>query len=104
MLGIKSDDIKNIKPNVKVTQTLGYFSSGDPFYLYGPDKISNPKITEFVKSVQPVVTEALNKGLIRHIPIRVLPNGLNSINEGYLLSKDNKVSNEKLVIRPFDTK
>ncbi len=105
LLGFKSDDIKNLKPNVKVTQTLAYFSSGDPFYsMGGPGLVSNPEISEFVRRAQPVVAEAVNKGLIQHIPIKVLPNGLNSLNEGYLLSKENKVSNEKLVIRPYDTK
>ncbi len=104
LLGVKSEDIKNLKSNVKITQTLAYFSSGDPFYFIGPDKISNPEIAEFVKQFQPVVAEAVNKGLIKHIPVKVLPNGLNSLNEAYLVSKDNKVSNEKLVIRPFDTK
>ncbi len=43
-------------PGVKVTQSLAYFSSGDPFYFLGPDKVSNPEVAEFVKNAQPIVT------------------------------------------------
>ncbi len=106
LLEVKSKDIKNLKSNVKITQTNAYFSFGDPFYPFQSrvKKVSNPEIAEFVKIIKPMVADALNKGLIKHIPIKVLPNGFNSIIAGYLLSKDDKVSNEKLVIRPSDTK
>ncbi len=103
LLGITGDKIPGLRSNVTVTQTVGYLATGVPF-KFGDNEIVVPGIAEFVKAQQPAIVDALNKGLIQHIPIKVLPGGLNAVNEAFTLSKENKVSNQKLVFRPFETK
>ncbi|OWB76950.1 hypothetical protein B5S32_g1107 [[Candida] boidinii] len=95
--------IKNIKPNNNVI-----FSDGTMVYLVlGEDNVfndgavvfkSNSSIKkdhlEFLQEIRKLV---FNKQ-IKHTPIIVLPNGLDSVEEGLSLLRNNKVSFSKLTI------
>ncbi len=95
--------IKNFKSNATITDSLAYFATGNPF-VWGDRELGKPDVAEFAKSYYSTLENVLNNGSIKHIPIKVLPNGFNSANEAFSLLKNDKVSNQKLVLRPSDTK
>lgn len=103
LLFLKKDAIKNVKPKDNVT-----FSEGTLAYLVlGEDSVfakgtvvfkSNPSIKkdhlEFLQEIRKII---YNKQ-IKHTPIIVLPNGLDSVEKGLSLLRNNKVSFSKLTI------
>ncbi|GME78516.1 unnamed protein product [Ambrosiozyma monospora] len=103
LLGLTEDIIEEPRDNVKLTYSLGSLARGD--LLVGGQTIpSSPEFQAshlaFWKEIQKYIID----GTIEHAPLWVLPNGLGSIEEALHLSKNNKVSLQKLVIRTDDTK
>ncbi|OWB65569.1 hypothetical protein B5S33_g3102 [[Candida] boidinii] len=103
LLFLKKSAIKNVKPKDNVTfseGTLAYLALGeDSVFAKGTVVFkSNPSIKkdhlEFLKDLRKLV---YNKQ-IKHAPITVLPNGLDSVEEGLSLLRNDKVSFTKLTI------
>jgi len=58
-----------------------------------------PEDRIFVHEALPILTDLLTRGLLKPNEVQLLPNGLQSVPEGFELSATNKVSAKKLVVR-----
>lgn len=103
MEGLQAPDIsfiQNKKPNISYELTRAFTSHGQTI-TYGDGRSFNPKggTLEKLKEFIPRIEKLHKEGKLEHIPIRVLPGGFDSVNQGLELLREGKVSNEKLVIR-----
>lgn len=59
--------------------------------------------SEFAARWYPLLGKWLDEGILKPNRVRIMPNGLDSVQEGVLMLRDKKVSGEKLVFRIADT-
>lgn len=79
---------------VKITSTDGYIIDGRRHFGHVASAEMLDSFLEFYKNILPSIM-----GKIRAAPLRVLPRGLESANEGLGLLIENKVAGQKLVFR-----
>ncbi|OWB65571.1 hypothetical protein B5S33_g3104 [[Candida] boidinii] len=104
---LKKSAINNVKPTDNVTFAEGTTAKGLAYFVLGEDSTSakgtivfkssasiKKDHLEFLKEIRKLI---YNKQ-IKHIPITVLPNGLESVEEGLSLLRNDKVSFNKLTI------
>ncbi|CAG84940.2 DEHA2A14608p [Debaryomyces hansenii CBS767] len=92
--------IKNPKSNVKFTMTRAFTANGnDVIYNNGSSFPAIPGVKEAILEFIPSIQNLINGNKIKHIPIRIQPNGLNGINDGLKLIRGGQISGEKLVIQ-----
>jgi NADPH:quinone reductase-like Zn-dependent oxidoreductase len=96
-------NLQHKKPNVKVVMPLAYLAT-DPVRRFGVkgEEMKAPhglheSAAHSVAHFNKLMAE--NPNFIRHMPIAVLPNGFDNIDDGLDLSRQGKVSGEKIVIR-----
>ncbi|CDK27965.1 unnamed protein product [Kuraishia capsulata CBS 1993] len=105
LLFLEGSALKNPKKNAKYTKTLVYLARGEDQEL-GDDFVlkSSPEIAEahlkFYKNIVPFVQD----GTIQHQPLRILHDGLSSVDEAFSLLRNNKVSAEKIVFKLSESK
>lgn len=92
--------IKNPKSNVEFTMTRAFTANGnDARYNNGSVFPAIPGIKEAMLEFIPTIQKLINGNEIKHIPIKIQPNGLNGINDGLRLIRGGQISGEKLVIQ-----
>lgn len=101
LLGLDGSSIKTDparEATVHWGHTMGYLcvlkekALGSTTYVQTPELLND--YNNWWENVMPTI---INK--IKHANLKILPNGLESANEGLQMSKENKVSGEKLVFR-----
>ncbi|ODQ63664.1 GroES-like protein [Nadsonia fulvescens var. elongata DSM 6958] len=111
LLPFNPKDLEDYRSDVDITVTLAYLAWGKntkvPFPWMETDEngaaVSNPGFPEACKTFFKVASKALNEGSVKHIPITVLPKGLNSLNEAFDLLRHDKISSGKLTVRIEDS-
>ncbi|CAG84311.2 DEHA2A00682p [Debaryomyces hansenii CBS767] len=92
--------IKNPKSNVEFTMTRAFTANGNEArYNNGSVFPAIPGIKEAMLEFIPTIQKSINNNEIKHIPIKIQPNGLNGINDGLKLIREGEISGEKLVIQ-----
>lgn len=84
--------------NITFHKTLAYLVLGEDQDLNGMIVKSSKELAEDHKQFWQMVQKYLQNGSINHLPINLLPGGLNSVENGLEDMFYNKVSYEKLVI------
>ncbi|EJC99994.1 dehydrogenase [Fomitiporia mediterranea MF3/22] len=93
---------KSPRPDVEFRHVLAYFLLG--YNLEIPMKLPlDTAQFEFAPKAKKILTEALANGSLKPGPIKVMPNGLASVNDGLAYLRDGKVSGEKVIYRISDT-
>ncbi|GMM36892.1 hypothetical protein DASC09_042170 [Saccharomycopsis crataegensis] len=95
---------ENRRENVTVTHTLSFLAGGETLHLGGITIKPPPDLAEKHLEYWNIIQKYIVDGTIKHAPLKVLPNGLNSVDVGLSLLRNNKVSLEKLIARVADTK
>lgn len=93
--------VKNVKSNVQVEFPLGYFVAQDKKVFvsktyYRPEGLV-PHYIEWVTDFNKLL--ANDAGFVKHIPVKVLPNGFDSIQEGLDTLEGDKNKGVKIVVR-----
>lgn len=94
------ETIENLKSNVEFSMTRAFTANGNEVKYNNGSKFpatlgTKEAILEFI----PIVQNLINNNEIKHIPIKIQPNGLDGVNEGLKLIREGSISAEKLVIQ-----
>lgn len=94
------ETIENHKANVEFSMTRAFTANGNEAkYNNGSKFPATPGIKEAILEFMPIIQNLINNNEIKHIPIRIQPNGLNGINDGLKVIREGSLSGEKLVIQ-----
>ncbi len=92
--------IKNPKSNVEFTMTRAFTANGnDARYNNGCVFPAVPGTKEAILEFIPRIQNLINNNELKHIPIIILQNGLDGINDGLQIIREGGISGEKLVIQ-----
>ncbi|KIK54394.1 hypothetical protein GYMLUDRAFT_249542 [Collybiopsis luxurians FD-317 M1] len=91
-----------LRAGVKTKFTLTYDLLAEPYKF---PKVYNPRVEDkaFGDWATNLISEVLKTGRIVPLPIRLYPNGLESVQEGLQYMEEGKVSGEKITYRIADT-
>lgn len=91
----------------KVATTLPYdgpVPEGVEVLAVASEAIFEEKHTEELEGLRKLWQALVDAGKLKPTPVQVMPNGLNSIDEGFDLQRQGKISARKLVYHPQETK
>lgn len=103
LMVLQPDQLDSIKPNVKISGTLVYLVVGREQNLNGMVIPANEGLVNVHKNFFKEVNKLLLDGTIKSAPVTLLPNGLNSVTDGFNKLKEG-VHCTKLVFNMEDTK
>lgn len=101
LLSLQPDILKTIDPKKKVNflTTLVYLVNGKAQNLNGTIIESSKELVESFNHYWNNVQRLIDTNQISHIPLTILPNGLESANDGLRLLSESKVSCHKIVLQ-----